>query len=214
MMIKRLIFDVDDTLIKWKEEYWDTLEQVFQELNIEYSKELLDKIVSAIGSYEQENQYYNKQKMLEHINKVTEHNLDMNFLDTTFEIFGKCVPKENDDIVNTLEYLNKKYELVILTNWFKDAQMLRLKNFGIEKFFTKIFTSESFKVKPNKEAFISAMEDKFPEECVMIGDSLKKDIQGAINVGIKAIYLNPNVTKEENQNYTIIHNITELKNIL
>ncbi len=213
-MVKRLIFDVDDTLIEWKEEYWNTLAEVLQELNIKGSKDLLDKIISAVGSYEKYHQYYNKQKMLEHINKVTGYNFNMNFLDITFKIFGKCVPKENVDIITTLEYLNKKYELVILTNWFKDAQIIRLENFGINNYFEKVFTSESFKVKPNKEGFIIAMEDKSPEECIMIGDSFKKDIQGAINVGMKAIYLNPNVTKEENQNYTIIHNITELKNIL
>lgn len=213
-MIKRLIFDVDDTLIEWKEEYWDALAEVLQELNIEYSKDLLDKIINAINTYEQENQYYNKQKMVEHINKVTNCNFNMNFLDTTLKVFGKCVPKENENIINTLEYLSKKYELVILTNWFKDAQLLRLENFGIKDYFTKVFTSESFKVKPNKEGFIIAMEEKLPEECIMIGDSFKKDIQGAINVGIKAIYLNSSLPKEEKENYIIINDITELKNIL
>lgn len=213
-MVKRLIFDVDDTLIEWKEEYWDTLAEVLQELNIEYSKDLLDKIISAIGSYEQENQYYNKQKMVEHINKVTGYNFNMNFLDTTIKVFGKCVPKENENIINTLEYLNKKYELVVLTNWFEDAQTLRLESFGINNYFTKVFASESFKVKPNKEAFEAAMEDKLLEECLMIGDSLKKDIQGAINAGMKAIYINPKLPKEEKEYYIVINDITELKNIL
>lgn len=213
-MIKRLIFDVDDTLIEWKEEYWNALEDVFQELNIEYSKDLIDKIISAIGCYEQENQYYNKQRMLEHINKVTGYNFNMNFLATTLKVFGKCVPKENENIINTLEYLSKKYELVILTNWFKDAQLIRLENFGIKDYFAEVFTSESFKVKPNKEGFIIAMEDNLPEECIMIGDSLKKDIQGAINAGMKAIYINANLPKEKKENYIVINKIEELKNIL
>lgn len=213
-MVKRLIFDVDDTLIEWKEEYWDTLAEVLQELNIEYSKDLLDKIISAIDSYEQENQYYNKQKMLEHINKVTGYNFNINFLDTTIKVFGKCVPKENENIINTLEYLSQKYELVILTNWFKDAQLIRLENFGIKDYFAEVYTSESFKVKPNKEGFIIAMENNLPEECIMIGDSLKKDIQGAINAGMKAIYINPNLPKEEKEDYIVINDITELKNIL
>lgn len=213
-MIKRLIFDVDDTLIEWKEEYWNALEDVFQELNIEYSKDLIDKIISAIGCYEQENKYYNKQKMVEHINKVTGYNFNMNFLNTTLKVFGKCVPAENENIINTLEYLNKKYELVVLTNWFKNAQLIRLENFGIKDYFTKVFTSEEFKVKPNEEAFKTAMEDKLPEECIMIGDSFKKDIQGAINVGIKAIYLNSSLPKGKKENYIVINKIEELKNIL
>lgn len=213
-MIKRLIFDVDDTLIEWKEEYWDTLEQVFQELNVEYDKDLLNKVIIAIDTYEQEYQYYNKQKMLEHINKVTKHNFNINFLDYALKFFEECVPKENENVVNTLECLSKKYELVILTNWFKDAQILRLKKFGIENYFIEVFASENFKVKPNIESFTTAIGNKLPEECIMIGDSLKKDVQGAINAGINAIYINPNLPKEEKENYTIINNITELKNIL
>ena len=31
-----------------------------------------------------------------------------------------------------------------------------------------------------------------PEECIMIGDSLERDINGAINAGLRAVYYNPN----------------------
>lgn len=213
-MIKRLIFDVDDTLIAWKEEYWNTLKEVFEKLNIEYSEELQNKIIMAVDTYEDKYDYYEKQKMLEHINAVANIKFDMNFLNTVLESFGNCVPKKNEKLVDVLEYLSRKYNLVILTNWFEDAQGLRLESFGIKKFFKKIFASENFKVKPNKESFITAMENDALEECIMIGDSFKKDIQGAINVGMKAIYINPNEREEEKKDYTIINDITELKNIL
>ena len=214
-MIKRLIFDVDDTLIEWKEEYWDTLEDVFRELNIQYNKELLNKVIKAIDTYEQENQYYNKEAMIEHINKVTDSNFNMKFLDYCLNAFGKCVPnKKDENLIETLNYLSKKYELVVLTNWFVEEQNCRLENFGIKCFFSKVFASENFKVKPNKEAFKTAMEDNLPEECIMIGDSLKKDIQGAINAGMKAIYLNANLPKGKKENYIVINKIEELKNIL
>lgn len=38
-MIKRIIFDIDNTLIDWKAEYWDCLKNVFDELNLPYSSE-------------------------------------------------------------------------------------------------------------------------------------------------------------------------------
>lgn len=213
-MIKRLIFDVDDTLIEWKNEYWNTLEEAFKKLNLEYSVDLQNKIIMATDTYESKYNYYNKQAMLEHINEVANTKFDMKFLNTVFEVFGNCVPKKDKKLVDVLEYLSRKYNLVILTNWFEDAQTLRLKNFGIDKFFTKIFASENFRVKPSKESFKVAIENDAPEECIMIGDSFKKDIQGAIDAGIKAIYINPNESKEEKKNYTIINDITELKNIL
>lgn len=214
-MVKRLIFDVDDTLIEWKDEYWNVLEEVFQELNIQYNKELLNKVIIAIDTYKKENQYYNKNAMIKHINKVTNSNFNMNFLDCCLNAFGKCVPKNKDEkLLQTLNYLSEKYELVVLTNWFEGEQICRLENFGIKHFFKKVFASENFKVKPNKEAFYVAMEDKVPEECIMIGDSFKEDIQGAINVGMSAIYINPNLNREEKEDYTIINDITELRNIL
>lgn len=214
-MIKRLIFDVDDTLIEWKEEYWNALEEVCRDFNINYNKEVLCNIIKSIDTYELDNEYYNKEKMLEHIKKTTtNYNLNIEFFDAVLKRFEKCVPPINKTIVNTLEYLSKKYELVILTNWFKDAQIQRLKKFGILHFFSKVFASENFKVKPNKEAFKTAMEDNLPEECIMIGDSLKKDIQGAINAGMKAIYLNTNLPKGKKENYIVINKIEELKNIL
>ncbi len=213
-MIKRLIFDVDDTLIEWKGEYWNTLEEVCRNFNIPYSKEMLGNIINAIDTYELHYEYYNKQTMLEHMKTYTNYNLDLNFLEAVLKAFRKCVPEKDEELIGVLNYLSKKYELVVLTNWFKKEQIYRLKNFGIKKFFPKVFASENFKIKPNKEAFIIAMENKLPEECIMIGDSLEKDIQPAINVGMKAIYINRSVPKEEKKNYIIINNITELKDIL
>lgn len=213
-MIKRLIFDVDNTLIEWKNEYWLTLIKVFDELHIKYNEELITGIINSIDSYEEINEYYSRQKMLEHINKTTRCNFDMNFLNTVLKKFEKCVPNKDTKIINTLEYLSEKYELVILTNWFRDVQENRLKNFGILHFFNYVFAGETFKIKPNKESFFMAMEDRAPEECVMIGDNIIKDVQGAINVGMNSIYINPQLPKEEKENYRIINKIEELTEML
>ncbi len=213
-MVKRLIFDVDNTLIEWKQEYWNKLRETFEQLNIKYTEELSDNIIKAIDTYENEYEYYSRQKMLEHINKVTNYNFDINFLNTVLKNFEKCVPAKDKEIVRVLEYLSKKYELVILTNWFTDVQIHRLENYGINKYFIKVFGTEDFKVKPNKESFIAAMENRSPNECIMIGDNFKIDIQGAINVGMKAIYVKPNIEKDKKENYVIINKIEDLMEIL
>ena len=51
-MIKRIIFDIDNTLIDWKAEYWDCLKNVFDELNLPYSSETKAKIQYAVDNYE------------------------------------------------------------------------------------------------------------------------------------------------------------------
>lgn len=209
-MIKRLIFDLDNTLIMWKDEYWDTIKDTLNEFNIDYNDILYNNIIKAMDTYGNEYEYFSRQNMLEHINKLTNYSFDINFLNAVLKKFENCISQPDMNVTSTLEYLNKKYELVILTNWFLDVQEHRLENFGIKHFFSKIFACETFKIKPNKESFITAMENRSPDECVMIGDNFKIDIQGALDVGIKAIYINPNIAKDKKENYIIINKLNEL----
>lgn len=213
-MVKRLIFDVDNTLIEWKNEYWETLKDVFKEENIEYNEILINNFIKAIDMYEKIYEYYNREKMLEHVNKITNSNFSMDFFNKLLKKFEDCIPPKDDNIYNVLEYLSKKYELVVLTNWFKDIQENRLKKFGIHQFFKEIFASENFKMKPNKESFDVAMGSKKPEECVMIGDNLETDIKGAINANIKAIYITTKLNKGKVNDYIVINKLEDLKELL
>ena len=121
------------------------------------------------------------------------------------------------DIVDVLEYLKSKdYELIVLSNWFKSSQDARLKKAGLYKFFTATYMTESFPMKPNKEAF-EIVKGKYKEnECVMVGDNFEVDIKGAIAVGMNAIYLNKNDKSIEQNSHVMatIHNIQELKQVI
>ena len=105
--------------------------------------------------------------------------------------------------------------MVILTDWFAEEQINRLECLGIKKYFTQVYSAEKTKRKPFKEAFINAIGNNKPEECVMIGDNLERDIKGAINAGLKAIHFNPN-NKENNTNteYITISRLEQLIKIL
>lgn len=212
-MIKRIIFDLDNILIEWKDEYWDGVEEALKSENIKYTKQDIKDIENAIDRYETEYNTYTKGNMLEWINKSVNIKVNMGFLEKCLEHFSNCAPnKMNKEIYETLEYLSEKYELVVLTNWFKDPQVKRLKIANILKYFSKVYAPETFLIKPNKEAFMKACQNK-PEEAVMVGDTLKVDIEGAINAGLKAIYINKNAEKSS-RDYTTINEFSELKNIL
>lgn len=212
-MIKRIIFDIDNTLIEWKDEYWDGIEEDLKSEHIKYTKQDIKDIENAIDRYETEYNTYTKENMLECINKYIKIKVNMEFLEKCLEHFSNCAPnKMNKEIYETLEYLSEKYELVVLTNWFKDPQVKRLKIANILKYFSKVYAPETFLIKPNKEAFMKACQNK-PEEAVMVGDSLKTDIEGAINAGLKAIYINKNAEKSS-KDYITINEFSELKNVL
>ena len=49
----------------------------------------------------------------------------------------------------------------------------------------------------------------------MVGDSLEADIVGAVNAGMKAIYLCPEKTVDaQHEDYLIVRELLEIKNIL
>ena len=56
-----------------------------------------------------------------------------------------------------------------------------------------------------------------PEEAVMVGDSWKQDIEGAIKCGIDAVWINPSVEdvpiQQSHARITVIRDISELENI-
>ena len=207
-MLKRIIFDLDNTLIMWKNEYLNALKETVELYNI---KEDYVYLSSLVDEYDDKFDYYDKELLIEFVNKNIKDKIDMNFLNTFLDKFGYMSDK-NDEVIDVLEYLSQKYELVVLTNWFTNPQKKRLENAHILKYFKEVIGGEVH-MKPSREAFINAIGPYKTCECVMIGDDYNKDIIGANNAGLDVIYFNYK-GKENINNYKEIKNISELKGIL
>ena len=207
-MIKKLIFDLDNTLIMWKDEYLNAIKETVElyKLDIDYKY-----LSSLIDEYDNEFRYYDKKLMVDFINKKIDNKIDINFLNTFLDKFGYMSEVDNK-VIDVLDYLNKNYELVVLTNWFTKPQKERLKNAHILKYFKYVIGGEN-SMKPYKESFISACGDFKPNECMMIGDDYDKDIVGAYNTNLNVIYFNYK-NKENKNNFKEIKDISELKEIL
>ena len=210
-MIKRIIFDQDNTLMIWKTEYDDTYKYALDELGVKYSKEELDKLIDTVNNYEKYYDVFDKKNMADLINDNCIIKVPSNFVDVWMKYLCNCYCEEDKSIIPTLEYLSKKYELVILSNWFSYSQIERLKKLGIDKYFTEMIFTDKVKNKPNKDTFIKACGSHKPEECIMVGDSMNIDINGAINAGLRGILLDPKGMYEYNDK---IKSIKELEEIL
>lgn len=210
-MIKRIIFDQDNTLMMWKSEYDKTYEQALDELGIKYTKKELKKLIDAVNNYEKYYDIFDKQSMADLINEKCIIKVPSYFADVWMKYLCNCVSDEDKSIIPTLDYLSKKYELVVLSNWFGFSQIERLKKVGIDKYFIDMIFTDKVKNKPNKEAFIKACGPNKPEECIMIGDSMTIDVNGAINAGLKAILIDPKGMYEYKDK---IKNINELEELL
>ena len=198
-MIKRVIFDIDNTLMPWKAEYYNEIYSAFSELNIKCSEKELLKIKEAFGEYENNYYTFNKKLMIEFINKYTGENYPEEFIKKLINRWSKCAPENLPEAtIKTLEYVKNKYEVVTLTDWYKEQQVKRLEKAKILKYFQEVYAAENTKRKPFKEAFMQAIGENKPEECIMIGDNFERDIEGALKAGLQAIYYNPNNINNQN----------------
>lgn len=208
-MIKRIIFDVDNTLIMWTDKYLFALRNVLENLMPSYTEEQLLEIDNCVVTYEHTHDIYTKEAFVTYINNKCNTKFDTNFVEKLIIAQGKCY--ENDqELVSTIKYLKKKYDLVVLSNWFTDTQKLRLQGLGILDDFTFVSGGDERVLKPNPIAFDIATEGYKKEECLMIGDSLEHDIIPAIKLGIPCIW----ITDKASNEYRTCKDVYQLKKIL
>ena len=116
-----------------------------------------------------------------------------------------------------LSYLKEKYTLHLITNGFAEVQSIKIKKSNLEQYFNEVIISEQTPwKKPNPAIFKYAMNqvDAKAEECIMIGDDIKADIQGAASVGMNQIWTNLINGKSDYKPTFEVNNLIEIKYIL
>jgi len=128
-----------------------------------------------------------------------------------------CQTKLMEGAKDVLFNLSLHYDLHIITNGFKEVQYIKLKKSGIYSFFNKIIVSEDVGVlKPHKNIFQYALKACFakPKDCLMIGDDIISDVQGARSFGIDQVFFDYKFSNKKVQATYIISHLKELEKIL
>ncbi len=121
-----------------------------------------------------------------------------------------------EDATSILEYLRSNYRLHIITNGFDEVQYKKMDKSNIIHYFETITNSELAGVKkPNPKIFNYALDlaKVNASRSIMIGDSLEADVEGALNMGMDAIFFNPNTT-HFNGGIKGVSKLIEIKNYL
>ncbi|MBW8050171.1 MAG: noncanonical pyrimidine nucleotidase, YjjG family [Cytophagales bacterium] len=227
---KHIFFDLDDTLWDYDKNSQETLEELYQNYRLYDSGDFtVEKFITQfkVRNTELWEKYKNGTVDVEILRKdrfvATLNDLGIKQKDLCTNIaidYLKICPKKSNIIRfahEVLAYLQKKYQLHILTNGFEETQCMKLEHSGLKKYFTNIITSERAGCrKPDKKIFEYALQkaDAIAKECIMIGDDHETDILGAKGVGIKQIFFNPEV-RINNYNPTYeIKDLSELYRIL
>lgn len=226
---KHIYFDLDRTI-------WDfdkNSEETFHEIYIKYE---LEKIFLDFDNFHDTYVKHNE-KLWEDYRKgeIKKSLLSYKRFSLTLEDFGvddeELAKKIAFDYITisptkkglfpfaheTLNYLQKKYKLYIITNGFNEVQFTKLKNSELDKYFSKVFTSEDAGAqKPNPIIFDNALKsvDALKEESIMIGDDLETDILGAKNFGLDQVYFNPRGKNHKEEISYEINSLNELTEIL
>jgi len=224
--ITDIFFDLDHTLWdfdKNSELAFDRIfKQRFADIKIEHFIEKYMPINQACW------------KLYQH-DKITHQELRYNRLKFSFDALNVAISDEDiDQIANDyietltdnnhlfegaielLEYLKPKYRLHIITNGFANVQDKKINNALLSGYFTTITNSELAGVKkPNSIIFDYAVNaaQAVKENCIMIGDCLDADVNGALNAGLDAIFFNDKKV-EVPQNIKQINHLLELKKYL
>lgn len=221
MRYKTLLFDVDDTILDFRDTEHNALKTLFAEQDVPFTEVV-----------KQNYQELNHQLWQEYENgKMSRAQVTNERFGLFFQQLGKTV----DSILLEKRYrhflnqghkllgnsreivadLSKKAELYIVTNGVSETQYQRLNDAKLMPYFKEVFVSEDTGYQKPMKEFFDYVFERIPnlnkEETVIIGDSLTSDILGGNLAGIDTIWLNPE--KKAAANIQPTHQITALDDI-
>ena len=221
--INTVLFDLDDTLVNSKNAEYNAICK-FKNLYIEFNKVEDVDFAKAWSKITMET--YERY----HSGEISFEELKIGRMKRLFSYYSIIISDEDskekfkeyqniyeknwilfDDAKEVLEYLKNKYKLVILSNGDGKQQRKKIEYTGLDKYFSYIvISSEVGYSKPEKEIFEIAckMVNSKPENCIMIGDKYKVDIEGSLNAGMYGIWINRN--KEQSTYEFQIEELNEL----
>ena len=104
---------------------------------------------------------------------------------------GHCL----DGALDVVQVLAKCVRIVAVTNGIPDVQHPRIERSGLSQFLlARVISGEVGVAKPHAGIFDAAMQaarDPDPARVLMVGDSLRSDIRGAVDYGIDSCWFDP-----------------------
>lgn len=91
-----------------------------------------------------------------------------------------------------LTKISRKYLIGVLTNGFTEVQYRKLRSTGLDRYIQRMVISDEIGIqKPDTRLFRYAEQETgaTPDTAIMVGDNPDNDMQGAINAGWRAIYI-------------------------
>ncbi|WP_044470161.1 pyrimidine 5'-nucleotidase [Mannheimia massilioguelmaensis] len=221
MKYEWIFFDADETLFSFNA--FEGLQKMFADHNLTFSKE-------DFLAYEKVNKplwvkYQNAEITAEQIQTIRfepwekrlgkpASEINQDYMNSLSDL---CHPLEG--VVETINQLEQKAKLAIITNGFTALQQLRLNKTGLAEHFQFITISQEVGIaKPDARIFEYSLKRAHIQNksnVIMVGDNLHSDILGGHNAGIDTCWISYNKTNDTEIKPTYsINKFTELLKIL
>lgn len=204
---EHIFFDLDHTLWDFNRNSKETLTSLFSYHKLDQlNKFTLDSFLTVYTKineklwdhyrqniitkeYLRNGRFYETLVALEHDDKLLAAKLADDYIQQS-PYKGLLFPHVHE----TLTYLKTHYQLHIITNGFSEVQRIKMTSAQLLCYFSNLFISEEigFK-KPNADIFHHAVEicHTSIDKCLMVGDNIEADLEGAAGVGMDHIFFNP-----------------------
>lgn len=227
-MIKGIIFDYGGTLdsrgVHWSEVLWQGYQQAgvpvdkaaFRSAYVEGERALArERIILPQDDF---HQLLLKKVALEisYLPQQPDESTRAEWVSRIAEYCDTAARACIDEARPMLEYLHERYPMMLVSNFYGNIDEV-LRSYGIRHLFKGIIESAVVGVrKPNPTLFklgIDALELE-PSEVLVVGDSLRKDIQPAEQLGCQVLWLKGKGWTDEEDQQTHPHTITRVTQVL
>jgi putative hydrolase of the HAD superfamily len=211
-MIKAICFDLDGTLVDYRGNFRNWLIQGAHHLNV--PSHLLEQFLQATNTYTRSlpDSLEITKAALADIGMTSPHDLEQLSKEGAQRYAADIEFIESAE--QLLEFLGQKnLPIALITNGPADMQRAALQRVDIEHYFKTILISGELNIrKPDARIFQLACErlQVQPENCLMIGDNLSADIEGAKSIGMQTAWM----SKERVDGVRAFSSLSELQDWL
>ncbi|MEA1874414.1 MAG: YjjG family noncanonical pyrimidine nucleotidase [Bacteroidota bacterium] len=226
-----LFFDLDRTLWDFERNSRETFMELYHKYQLTQQYGSFDLFYSTYREYNKELwMLYRSEKITKDELSWKRFDLTLKDIDIDDEKLARNLSKDYLTISPTkqkvfphtflsLTFLNKQYNLNLITNGFKEVQLKKLENCGLTHFFKHIFISEEIGyLKPHVKFFehVLKVTGANPKNSIVIGDDLMVDIKGAAEAGMDSIWINHQKLDldELDLDFSPTHEVASLKNLI
>lgn len=219
-----ILFDVDDTLLDFKQSEHVALEQLLAAHNVRMTDELKQQYVTINNGLWRafERGEVGREDVL--MGRHTQLFDTLGITIDAYEVEQRYRDHLHDGVhiidgaLELVQTLSEQYPLYIVTNGVTETQFKRLEASGLLPYFKDVFVSDATGSQKPMKPFFDYVFDRVPnvspDRGLIVGDSLTADIAGGQMYGLDTCWYNPHEIAATVETTYEIQDLHELKSIL